>query len=141
MTETITTTSEQDTAALGATFAKTLSHGDIVLLTGDLGAGKSVFCRAIVRTLMEQPDLDVPSPTFTLVQTYDAPAATLWHFDLYRLKDAEEIYELGWEDALSGGIVLVEWPDRLGSLTPTNAIKIDIIPVGDTRTITIHRPA
>jgi tRNA threonylcarbamoyladenosine biosynthesis protein TsaE len=140
MTETITTTSEQDTAALGATFAKTLSHGDIVLLTGDLGAGKSVFCRAIVRTLMEQPELDVPSPTFTLVQTYDTPTATLWHFDLYRLKDAEEIYEIGWEDALSGGVVLVEWPDRLGGYAPQKSIHVNIAIAENQRTITINRP-
>ncbi len=140
MTETITTTSEQDTAALGATFAKTLNHGDIVLLTGDLGAGKSVFCRAIVRTLMEQPELDVPSPTFTLVQTYDTAAAPIWHFDLYRLKDAEEIYEIGWEDALSGGVVLVEWPDRLGGYAPQKSIHVNIAIAENQRTITINRP-
>lgn len=87
--------------------------------------GKSVFARALIRELTVQPDLEVPSPTFTLVQTYDTIKGPLWHFDLYRIKAPEDVYELGWEDALSEGIVLVEWPSRLNStLAPHNRLEI-----------------
>jgi len=110
--------------------AKNLQKSNILLIKGGLGAGKSVFCRKIIRVLSNNNDLEVPSPTFTLVQTYDTPLCPVWHFDLYRLKDPEEIYELGWDDALSGGIMLVEWPERLGHLAPQKrhfCIDIDII--------------
>ncbi len=105
--------SEEETIGLAGTVAKTLRSGDVLLLEGDLGAGKSVFARALIRALSGEPELEVPSPTFTLVQTYDTRAGAVWHFDLYRIKDSNEIWELGWEDALDGGIVLVEWPSRL----------------------------
>ncbi|MDD3020872.1 MAG: tRNA (adenosine(37)-N6)-threonylcarbamoyltransferase complex ATPase subunit type 1 TsaE [Alphaproteobacteria bacterium] len=105
--------SEDDTIRIATDFARNLTRGDVVLLDGDLGAGKSVFARAVIRSLVQDSELDVPSPTFTLVQTYDSKAGEIYHFDLYRLKDPEEIFELGWEEALSG-IVLVEWPERLG---------------------------
>lgn len=136
-----TTQSEAETIDVATAFAKTLQGGDIVLLQGDLGAGKSVFCRAVIRTLSKNPDLEVPSPTFTLVQTYETPVAPLWHFDLYRLKDPDDIFELGWEDALGSGILLIEWPDRLGPYTPRRAITITITHEQTSRTITIHRPA
>ncbi len=127
MVNTITSASEIETIEAAHAFAlTTLKPTDIVLFSGDLGAGKSVFCRAIIRALSGQPDLDVPSPTFTLVQTYDTPLAPLWHFDLYRLKDPEEIFELGWEDALGHGILLIEWPDRLGPYTPNKYTHITI---------------
>lgn len=118
--------SEADTIRVATAFAKTLKPGDIVTLHGDLGAGKSVFCRAVIRALAGDPDLDVPSPTFPLLQTYDTPRGEVWHFDLYRLKDPEEIYELGWEEALSGSIVLIEWPDKLGGLLPARRIQLSI---------------
>lgn len=118
--------SEDDTIRIAAEFAATLKPRDIVLLEGDLGRGKSVFSRAVIRTLMSAPELDVPSPTFTLVQTYDASLAEIYHFDLYRLKDPEELYEIGWESALSSGILLVEWPERLDYLTPKNTMKVTI---------------
>ncbi len=88
--------------------------------------GKSVFSRRIIRTLTGDENLDVPSPTFTLVQTYDTPKGEVHHFDLYRLKSPEELYEIGWEDALGSAILLIEWPDKLGYLKPKNYIEIDL---------------
>lgn len=130
--------SEQETIAFATDFARKLKTGDIVLLRGDLGAGKSVFARAVIRALSGDLELEVPSPTFTLVQTYDTPSGEVWHFDLYRLKDPEEIFELGWEDALAGGIVLVEWPERLGPYVPKTTQEIDItIQVDGSRRIDI----
>lgn len=134
------THSESETAALAGKIAASAESGDIFLLEGPLGAGKSVFARAFVRALCGV-DTDVPSPTFTLVQTYEAPNAALYHFDLYRLEDPEEIYEIGWEEALSGGIVLVEWPQRLGPHVPKNATRIRIETLaGESRRITIDEP-
>ncbi|HEU4839408.1 MAG TPA: tRNA (adenosine(37)-N6)-threonylcarbamoyltransferase complex ATPase subunit type 1 TsaE [Micavibrio sp.] len=131
------THAESETAALAAKIAASARSGDIFLLEGPLGAGKSVFARAFVRALCGK-DTDVPSPTFTLVQTYETEEATLYHFDLYRLENPEEIYEIGWEDALSGGIVLVEWPQRLGPHAPRNATRIRIETFdGESRRITI----
>lgn len=118
---------ENDTQAAAKDFATRLKAGDIVLLNGDLGMGKTVFARALIRTLTGQPELDVPSPTFTLVQTYTTPSAEIWHFDLYRLKDPEELYEIGWEEALSSkAILLIEWSERLDYLTPENPILVSI---------------
>ena len=109
---------EQATEALGATLAARLKPGDVVGLKGDLGAGKTTLARAIIRAAAADPDLIVPSPTFTLVEVYDTPRGAYWHFDLYRLDDPEQVYELGWEEALAEGIVLLEWPERLGRLLP-----------------------
>ena len=131
----ITSLTEADTIKAATEFAATLRPGDTILLTGDLGAGKSVFCRAIIRTLTGQPELEVPSPTYTLIQAYDTPAAPIWHFDLYRLKTPDEIFELGWEDAQAGGICLIEWPDRLGPYTPRKVRRVAITQQGDTRLI------
>ncbi len=113
-------------AKMAAELADNLEVGNVLLLRGNLGAGKTVFARGLLRAMTGQPDLEVPSPTFTLVQTYDTARGSVWHFDLYRLKDSEEIYELGWEEALAGGIVLVEWPERLGSLKPARHLDIII---------------
>ncbi len=109
---------EQATEALGATLAARLKPGDVVGLKGDLGAGKTTLARALIRAAAADPDLIVPSPTFTLVEVYDTPRGAYWHFDLYRLDDPEQVYELGWEEALAEGIVLLEWPERLGRLLP-----------------------
>jgi tRNA threonylcarbamoyladenosine biosynthesis protein TsaE len=109
---------EQATETLGATLAARLKPGDVVGLKGDLGAGKTTLARAIIRAAASDPDLIVPSPTFTLVEVYDTPRGAFWHFDLYRLDNPEQVYELGWEEARAEGIVLLEWPDRLGSLLP-----------------------
>lgn len=120
---------ENALAAQAAAFAPRLRAGDVLFLRGDLGAGKTAFARALIRAMTGQPDLAVPSPTFTLVQTYDTPAGPLWHFDLYRLKSAEEIFEIGWEEALGGAIMIVEWPERLGDddgggLAPRDRLEI-----------------
>ena len=109
---------EQATEALGATLAARLKPGDVVGLKGDLGAGKTTLARAIIRAAAADPDLIVPSPTFTLVEVYDTPLGPFWHFDLYRLDDPRQVYELGWEEARAEGIVLMEWPERLGPLLP-----------------------
>jgi len=109
---------EQATEALGATLAARLKPGDVVGLKGDLGAGKTTLARAIIRAAAADPELIVPSPTFTLVEVYDTPRGSYWHFDLYRLDDPQQVYELGWEEALAEGIVLLEWPERLGRLLP-----------------------
>lgn len=103
---------------------------DVILLYGDLGMGKTVFSRAFVQALTT-PDEDVPSPTFTLVQLYDTEKGTIWHFDLYRLKQPDEVYELGFEEALSDGISLIEWPERAERLYPRNRLEIKIT-AGDT---------
>lgn len=118
--------SEQETVDIASQYAQTLQDGDIVCLNGTLGAGKSVFARSIIRTLCGDPDLIVPSPTFTLVQMYETPAFPIWHFDLYRLKDPEEIYEIGWDEALSDGVLLIEWSEKLEYLKPKKSHRIDV---------------
>lgn len=118
---------EAELAVFAARLAPLLRGGDVICLRGDLGAGKTALSRALIRHLAGNPDEEVPSPTFTLVQMYDLPHFTLWHFDLYRLDEEErDILELGWEEARRGGVALVEWPDRLGSLLPADRIEIDI---------------
>jgi tRNA threonylcarbamoyladenosine biosynthesis protein TsaE len=109
---------ETATEQLGATLAARLRPGDVVGLKGELGAGKTTLARAILRAAAGDPGLIVPSPTFTLVEVYETPAGIYWHFDLYRLETPEQVFELGWEEARAGGIVLLEWPERLGSLLP-----------------------
>lgn len=121
------------TAQCAVTLGSTLRPGDTVLLNGPVGAGKTHFARALIQSLLEMPE-DVPSPTFTLVQTYDTMAGTLWHTDLYRISSDTEIDELGLLDAFDSAICLVEWPDRLGSVTPVDALLIDITPDQDRRT-------
>lgn len=119
--------------------AKSAKPRDIFLLNGPLGAGKSVFAREFIQ-YFAQDAIEVPSPTFTLVQTYDLPQASIWHFDLYRLEDPEEIYEIGWEEALEDSILLIEWPERLGSLMPKEYHEIIIQPSGpESRKITHNK--
>jgi tRNA threonylcarbamoyladenosine biosynthesis protein TsaE len=116
---------EAATQRLGAALAALLRPGDMVALGGDLGAGKTRLARSVIEALLHRPE-EVPSPTFTLVQTYDTPSGIVWHFDLYRLQAAEEALELGLEEALSGGIALIEWPDRLGALLPRDRLEITL---------------
>lgn len=118
--------SENDTVALARRLAAGLKPGDVLCLHGDLGMGKSVFARGLIRAFSNKPDLEVPSPTFTLVQTYDTDAGDVWHFDLYRLKSPDEVYELGWEEGRANAIVIVEWPERLGYLMPPGRIDINL---------------
>lgn len=123
--------SEDDTVALARRLATMLKPGDVLCLHGDLGMGKSVFARGLIRALAGKPALEVPSPTFTLVQTYDTAAGDVWHFDLYRLKNPDEVYELGWEEGLANAIVIVEWPERLGYLMPPGRIDINLSQAAD----------
>lgn len=141
MDRTITSASEADTQAEAARVAAAMKGGDVLLLEGDLGAGKTVFARALIRALAGDSGLEVPSPTFTLVQTYDTPRGIVWHFDLYRLEEPEEIYEIGWEEALAGGIVIVEWPERLAGRLPENCGKIRFENTGETaRRLVVKEP-
>lgn len=134
--------SESETHACAAKLAAALRAPCVILLKGDLGAGKTSFARALIRSLTENQNTEVPSPTFTLLQTYDTPRGPVHHYDLYRLSDAQEIYELGWEESLTSAITLVEWPERLGPHAPENAIVVEIISDhsnADARHITIIR--
>jgi tRNA threonylcarbamoyl adenosine modification protein YjeE len=121
---TIAVENERGTERLAEKLAQVLAVGDVVLLDGTLGAGKTAFCRALVRAVLDDADAIVASPTFTFSQIYSAPSLTVTHFDLYRMGEAEEVYDLGWDDALDEGATLVEWPDRLGSLQPPSALSI-----------------
>jgi tRNA threonylcarbamoyladenosine biosynthesis protein TsaE len=121
----LTLPDEAATQALARTLAERARPGDVLLLTGPLGAGKSTFARAFIRALANDPALTVPSPTFTLVQSYETACATVWHYDLWRLQDHHGLEELGWDEAQEG-IVLVEWPERLGPLMPENALHVTI---------------
>ena len=121
------------TEALGRALARLLRPGDVVALYGDLGAGKTALARALIRALPGLPgtpgdaaEEEVPSPTFTLVQTYERDPAPVWHFDLYRIEDSSEIEELGLSEALAGGISLIEWPERLGAGLPAAALRISL---------------
>jgi len=116
---------EEETSAVAARLAARARPGAVLLLEGPLGAGKTCFARAYLRALTGEAGLIVPSPTFTLVQTYDSPAGPVWHYDLWRLADDKGLAELGWDEALTG-IVLVEWPDRLGRQTPARATRVTL---------------
>jgi tRNA threonylcarbamoyl adenosine modification protein YjeE len=117
------------TRALGARLGACLAPGSVVLLTGDLGAGKSELARAVIRGLAGT-DIAVPSPTFTLLQSYELPGLEVTHSDLYRIGDASEIDELGLEECWQRGAVLVEWPDRAPWLWPAErlTVTLDLLP-------------
>lgn len=136
--------SPQATESLGARLAPALHPGDVLLLEGPLGAGKSALARALIRARQRAaghaPE-DVPSPSYTLVQTYAAGALEIWHADLYRLGDPGEVAELGLEDAFAHALVLVEWPDRLGDARPARALTLRLEPDADrpdTRRLTVR---
>ena len=120
-----TLSSPQETADLATRIAAALGPGDCLLLEGPIGAGKTHLSRHLIQSLLPVFE-DVPSPTFTLVQTYDVPTGELWHADLYRLSSLEEIEELGLVDAFDSAICLVEWPDRLAELTPPHALHLSL---------------
>lgn len=117
---------EQATQRLAIEIANALESGDFVTLSGDLGAGKSAFARALIRDLASDPSLAVPSPTFTLMQVYELPRFTLAHADLYRLSGPDELAELGLDDIAANGVVLMEWPDRAGGRLPNDRIDISL---------------
>lgn len=116
--------SADEMAALGARVAARLRPGDTVTLAGPLGAGKTVFARGLIRHFL--PGEEVPSPTFTLVQTYETGNFAISHVDLYRLKGPKDVRELGLDEALERGALLIEWPDRMGPELPTDRLDIVI---------------
>ena len=126
MKKTLISNGPLETKALALRIRENLQNGDIVLLKGEIGAGKSHFARSLIQATMDKVE-DVPSPTFTLVQTYDTLAGSIWHADLYRLSDQSEVFELGLIDAFGNDIVLIEWPDRLGYLEPQEALTIELV--------------
>lgn len=132
---------EDDTAALAGCIAPRLAPGDVLLLSGSIGAGKTAFARALIRARLGRME-DVPSPTFTLVQTYFDGAADIWHGDLYRLGDVDEVLELGLDEAFETAICLIEWPDRLGDLAPPSALHLGFAagPAGHALRLTGPRP-
>ena len=117
---------EAATARLAEDLAAILTAGDVVALEGDLGAGKTTFARALIRAAADDPLLEVPSPTFTLVQSYDLPRFALAHFDLYRASGPDELEEIGFDEAIRTGVALIEWPDRAEDLLPSNALHMHI---------------
>lgn len=119
----LTLADETATKDLARRLARTAAPGDVIALSGDLGAGKTSFARAFVQALAGA-DEDVPSPTFTLAQLYECDAGTIWHFDLYRLEKSEDALELGIEEAFADGVSLIEWPDRLGPWLPAGRLDL-----------------
>lgn len=142
-------TSLCDTQALAEEISSILQAGDTLALEGDLGAGKSAFARALIRAYRSDPTTEVPSPTFTIVQSYEAHGKPdIWHADLYRLSDPEELYELGLEEVRDDCVVVVEWPDRLDKAWREEALtlKFEILPGADDmeelpRAITLCAPS
>jgi len=124
---------EAATERLGAALAGRLKPRDVVALQGGLGVGKTTLARAILRAASGDPALIVPSPTFTLVEIYDTPIGVFWHFDLYRLEEPEQVFELGWEEARADGMALVEWAERLGTLLPRERLTVTLAMEGDGR--------
>ncbi|MGD0143451.1 MAG: tRNA (adenosine(37)-N6)-threonylcarbamoyltransferase complex ATPase subunit type 1 TsaE [Rhizomicrobium sp.] len=128
-----------DTEALGARIAAGLHAGCVVALEGDLGAGKTVLARAILRAL--GVDEDVPSPTFTLVQSYETPTLAVRHYDLYRIENASEMEELGLDETLDDGAALIEWPERAPSYIPNDALHVRLEITGEnSRRATMRGP-
>jgi len=132
---------EAATARAGSALGRALSQGDVVLLEGPLGAGKSALARAAItaRLADEGRQEETPSPTYTLVQTYPSPRGDVWHADLYRLTDPDEALELGLSGAFADAICLIEWPERLGRWTPPRALvaRMGFPATGEGRTLTL----
>ena len=138
-TVSLTLDNPDDTANLAVELGARLTPGDTLLLEGSVGAGKTHFARALIQSLLPLPE-DVPSPTFTLVQTYELAQSDIWHADLYRLTSTSEIEELGLLAAFETDMCLIEWPDRLGDLRPTQALTLQFADgeVEDQRLLTLH---
>ena len=123
-----TLNSKEETKNLAKLFAQHLKPNDIVLLNGDLGAGKTFFCREVIKYFFSE-NTSIVSPTFNLLQTYKAPNFTIYHYDLYRLKSPAEIYELGFEEALNGNLILIEWSEIIKHLLipPLIEVKLEVL--------------
>jgi tRNA threonylcarbamoyl adenosine modification protein YjeE len=115
---------EAATVALAGFVAEWIKPGDLIALSGDLGAAKTTFARALIRRLTDDPTLEAPSPTFTLMQSYDGPGYPIVHADFYRIRHPDELFNLGWEEAIEGALTLVEWPDRAGDLLDPDRLEI-----------------
>jgi N-acetylmuramate 1-kinase len=127
------------TELLGEDLARALKRGDVLALSGEIGAGKSTLARALIRAIADEGALEVPSPTFTLVQEY-AVRIPISHFDLYRLNDPDEARELGLSEAIETGICLIEWPERAGALLAQTCIRLELTETGSGRTAAISGP-
>ena len=142
--QTTTLANEAATQTLARQLAAQLQGTETILLHGPLGAGKTSFARALIRALCGDADMAVPSPTYTLIQPYESVTGqTIWHCDLYRIHEPEELDELGLPDMLGSGLVLIEWPDRLGVYKPAHALEIRLDPIDnypDQRNITVTNP-
>ena len=121
---TVALADEAATRALAVDIAAALEPGDLITLSGDLGAGKTTFARALIRHLAGDEHVEVPSPTFTLMQSYELPRFNLLHADLYRLSGPGELAELGFEDASENSVTLLEWPDRAAGFLPPNRLDV-----------------
>src|ERR1700691_3275678 len=121
---TVTIPNEEALVAFVTDISGALEPGDLVTLSGDLGAGKTTFARALIRHLAGDDAIEVPSPTFTFLQTYELPRLTLVHADLYRISGTAELAELGFDDLSDGAVVLMEWPDRAAGFLPPDRLDI-----------------
>ena len=117
--------SEEETYRFGSSLADKISAGDVITLSGQLGSGKTVLARGLIQTHLDSNEY-IPSPTFNLVNIYDSKKPTIWHFDLYRLKNPIEIEELGLDEALADGVTLIEWPEKALEYIPNNVLNITI---------------
>src|ERR1700691_601783 len=120
----VTLANEEATRRFMMDVAAALEPGDLVTLSGDLGAGKTTFARALIRFLAGDETVEVPSPTFTFMQSYGLPRFSLVHSDLYRISGAADLAELGFDDLPEGAVVLLEWPDRAAGLLPADHFDI-----------------
>jgi tRNA threonylcarbamoyladenosine biosynthesis protein TsaE len=137
-TRTVVTSSETETAAVGRELASALSAGSVVLLCGDLGAGKTAFVRGLAEGLGIPPG-EISSPTFTLMQEYRAGRLPLFHVDLYRLNHPREVEELGLDEIAEHGVMAIEWAERL-PWTPSDAVRVSIEHAGESeRRLKIER--
>lgn len=125
------------TLALGRRLGEILAPGDVVCLFGDLGAGKTTLSRGAIAAWTGAAE-EAPSPTYTLVQTYDGARGELWHVDLYRLKQPDDAWELGLEEAFAYAACLIEWPERLGGRLPRDRLDIALAPAGEGRTAKLN---
>lgn len=133
---------EAATTGLGAEIATCVQQGDVIWLCGPLGAGKTTFARGFIQASLRlseatATETEIPSPTFTLVQTYETTQGTIWHFDLYRIESPNEVYELGIEEALDTGISLIEWPEKASEILPLNRLEIRLSFSGSERHVKI----
>ncbi len=125
--ESIDLPDEAATLGLAKWVAGFARRGDFIALSGDVGAGKTTFARAFLRALLDDPELEAPSPTFTLMQVYEAPQFPVVHADFYRLRGAAELAQLGWDEAIEGAVTLVEWSDRAKEALPPDRLEIEFV--------------